>query len=135
MFRIRKSKTFEMAHVLGSSYSKECQQVHGHSYTMEIIIEAKELNKDGMVIDFKRLREILMPIVDCFDHKLVMYGTQENLGSLTTWLTFNPTAENMTAWIWNKINGQIKSEVPTATRLVVRLHETATGWAEYDEEL
>lgn len=135
MFRIRKLKTFEMAHVLGSSYCEECQRVHGHSFTMEIIIEAKELNKDGMVMDFKRLGEILMPIIDCLDHKLVMYGTQENFGQTTTWLPFNATAENMSAWIWKRISGQIQSEIPSATRLTVRLHETATGWAEYDEEL
>ena len=59
MYKIRKLFKFEMAHVLTTAYTKECCNLHGHSYRMEVFITSGALNEDGMVIDFKKLKELL----------------------------------------------------------------------------
>ena len=86
---------FETAHVLTDSYSQECQQVHGHSYRAEVTFEG-DVGKDGMIIDFKKIKEILQPIVEKYDHKMF---TEENFGC-------NPTAENMASDIFRMARSQ-----------------------------
>ena len=102
MYTIRKLFKFETAHVLNTSYSKECQCLHGHSYKLEIIISTQELNKDGMVLDFKKLKEIInSKIINEFDHAFIMSRNQENNSAIKlvtnglVLVDYNPTAENM----------------------------------------
>jgi len=105
---------FEMAHQLGSCYSSECLQIHGHSYKLEVSF-AGPLNKDGMVMDFKELKEIVQPIVDRLDHNFL---TTENYGC-------NPTAENMARNIFNEIRE--KCTLITC----IRLWETDTCFVDF----
>jgi 6-pyruvoyltetrahydropterin/6-carboxytetrahydropterin synthase len=103
---------FEMAHQLTDSYSKECQEIHGHGYTAEITFEGPVDPVTGMVMDFKQLKEIVQPIIDSFDHK---FFTKESYG-------MNPTAENMANDIFWKIREK------TLLIRQVRLWETDTGY-------
>ncbi len=138
MYTIRKQFEFEMAHILDSSVSKECQRVHGHSYILEVILSSKLLNKDGMVIDFKALGNIVkMNILGDVDHALVLnskgpWATEfGHLSDSVKWVKYNPTAENMAKNFSDILVGPIIKRVPTMVQLTIRLHETRTGWAEY----
>ncbi len=134
MFTIRKTFKWEGAHRLESSYSKECQQIHGHSYKTEVIITASELNDDGMVIDFKKLKEIVGPIIDSWDHKNIIKDRCQAIDGIV-FVNFNPTAENMSKYIWDEIESLIKKEIPSALWLIVRIHETDTGYAQFEGDL
>lgn len=130
MHKIRKSFKFEMAHVLSNSYSKECRKIHGHSYKMEVIISCLSLNKDGMVIDFKRLKEIVVDtIISKMDHAFVAEKGRTSIPHVA--VPYNPTAENMVIDFFHRLRTPIKKEIPSFYRLTVRLHETETGYAEY----
>lgn len=141
MYTIRKKISFEMAHVLDDSYSNECKCLHGHSYKMEVFITSDILNKDGMVIDFKKLKEILHEkIIQIFDHSFVMnkYGKNPSAFKVIVkglvFVNYNPTAENMCKDFYERIYNEIRKEVPAFLSLKVRLHETDTGYAEYSGE-
>ena len=121
MYTVRKSFTFEAAHRLVKSYSKECQQVHGHSYTVEVFVTSRILNSDGMVIDFKLLGEVVEPLIARWDHECLIAGKN---------ITFNPTAENMALYLWRCIR-KAKCIDLDSMSIKVRVHETATGWAEH----
>jgi 6-pyruvoyltetrahydropterin/6-carboxytetrahydropterin synthase len=132
MYIIRKVLKFEAAHVLDSSYSKCCQQIHGHSYLVELYFQAKKLNKDGMVIDFGLVKEVAGELIERFDHAIIVSGlycdkfTDPTSPSSKVRIVFyNPTAENMARDFYNKI----KRKIPKLFK--VRVHETTTGWAEY----
>jgi len=148
MYTIRKKFKFEMAHMLGDSYSQECQNIHGHSYVLEVKVISSNLNKDGMVIDFKRLKEIVMPVVDLFDHALVLpeplphlvanpIAHQKMIDAICAnrgricLVEYNPTAELMVKDIHSKILPDIDGEVRSLVSLEVKLHETDTGYASY----
>lgn len=146
MYTIRKKFRFEMAHVLSSSYSEECQKVHGHSYILEIIIQSMSLNKDGMVIDFKLLKEVIQErIIGTFDHNFIIQKPKVSIPrECLTVLPFlknivlvdyNPTAENMVKDIYNRLYSGLSHIIPSFRGLRVRLHETSTGWAEYGLEV
>jgi len=146
MYKIRKLFKFEAAHRLAASYSQACQKFHGHSYKLEVILRSNELNQDGMVVDFGKIKDLLGNDLEKFDHKLVVSendaDTEEisnfevvcsNLGIVV--VPFNPTAENMAKYfydiVWKKIyeNEDLRGIEVEA----VRIHETDTGYAEYTE--
>jgi len=110
---VTKIFSFAMAHQLDSCYTEICKNIHGHGYRLEVTFEG-DLNKDGMVMDFKRMKEIVQPIVDEFDHSFI---TIDSFG-------MNPTAENMAKHFFNRIREQILSIKK------VRLWETDTCYAE-----
>lgn len=85
------SKRMEIAgaHRLNLSYESKCQNLHGHNWVITLYCAAKELNKDGMVCDFKHIKE---KIHGRLDH-----------GNLNEILDFNPTAENIAKWCTQQI--------------------------------
>lgn len=132
MFQIRKKFRFEAAHVLESSYSKKCGNLHGHSIVVEVFCQSGELNEDGMVVDFGKLKEIIKPLLDQIDHSIILDSTSDYCDKVhptSTFLVhFNPTAENLAKLIYQYTKDRILSVSK------VRVHETETGFAEYWEE-
>lgn len=56
----------EIAHRLQTAYTSRCKHLHGHRYEVEITVSSKtgQLNGDGMVVDFKKLKEIVKKVLD-----------------------------------------------------------------------
>ena len=88
MYVLKLKHHFDAAHRLILDYDSPCQNDHGHRWEIEIEISARELNTNGMIVDFKYLKEI----VNELDHK--------NLNEI---LPFNPTAENISHYLRTKI--------------------------------
>ena len=135
MYRLRKKFTFESAHILDTSYSKDCQNVHGHSYILEVFLSTKQLSLDGMVCDFKTLKEIVQEhVLQFYDHAFIFSSKAMPMNVLpiqglkTLMVTKNPTAENMAQDIYERL---VDCFEPGVKLEKIRLHETATGWAEY----
>ncbi len=75
--RVTKEFSFEMAHVL-LNYDGPCRNVHGHSYRLFVTLSGIPLDdqenpKNGMVLDFKDLKNIIRKeIINVFDHSVVV---------------------------------------------------------------
>jgi len=72
-------------HQLSLPYESKCSRLHGHNWTITVFLASREVNAEGMVIDFKRVKE---KVHDYLDH-----------GNFNDLLPFNPTAENIAAWV------------------------------------
>lgn len=93
------TKRFEIAacHRLKLSYESRCSRLHGHNWVITVYCRARELNANGMVVDFSHIKG---KIHDYLDH-----------GNLNELLPFNPTAENIAAWVVRQIPECYKCKV------------------------
>lgn len=140
---ISKSFTFDMAHAL-YAYDGLCKNIHGHTYHLTVSLEGIPLQqtshaKDGMVMDFKLLKQIIQKeILDLFDHALVLNGLAQEHVQLKEkiqtqfekiiFLECQPTAENLLIHFKNKILPYFNE----TTKLVyMKLMETPTSWVEW----
>lgn len=140
MYKVRKLFKFEAAHVLESSYSLDCQNIHGHSYEVEVILKSKKLNKDGMVCDFGELKDIISSIFMGFDHSVIVPESLSELIVNTAFVKhaiivkYNPTAENMAKHFYDLIKDEMLVYGFEDVKIhKVIVHETKTGWASYQE--
>lgn len=97
MYYIKKRLEIAACHRLELSYESKCANLHGHNWIIVVYCKAKELNADGMVVDFKHIKN---QISDYLDH-----------GNLNELLPFNPTAENMAKWIVDNVPNCYKADV------------------------
>ena len=116
---IYKEFAFDSAHFLPNvPEGHKCKEIHGHTYHLRIYVTGKPDQHLGWIIDFKELKDLVMPLVDEVDHKLM-----NNIAGLE-----NPTAENITTWFWNRL----KPILPALCR--IELKETPTTGVIYSGE-
>jgi 6-pyruvoyltetrahydropterin/6-carboxytetrahydropterin synthase len=89
MYYVSKRMEIAGAHNLKLSYESKCSNLHGHNWIVIVYCKSDELNEDGMVIDFKHIKNM---VSDKLDHQY-----------LNDVVDFNPTAENMAKWICDEI--------------------------------
>ena len=142
MIRITKEFKFEMAHAL-HGYDGLCKNIHGHSYKLWVTVKGEVRNenghvKDGMVIDFAELKEIVKPeIIDKYDHSLVLNANSPHASidlsafEKVFYLPYQPTSENLVMDFALKIKSKLPHDVEL-TKVV--LSETASSFAEWNLE-
>jgi len=112
MYRIRKEFHFSASHCLeGLAEDHPCSSMHGHNYVVTVELSSPTVDRVGMVTDYRALEDIKRYIDEKMDHK-----------HLNRELTFNPTAENMARFIFEKftdmypqLNAVEISETPKTT--------------------
>jgi len=77
---------FSAAHNL-REYKGECEQLHGHNWNVDLVIAGDELNREGMLIDFKAVKQILGEVTGRFDHRY--------LNDVPPFDLLNPSCENL----------------------------------------
>lgn len=97
MYTVVKRMEVSAAHSLRLSYRSKCENLHGHNWIVTVWCRARELNEDGMVVDFSHIKQTVM---DSLDHK--------NLNEV---IPCNPTAENIARWVCDRIPSCFKVEV------------------------
>ncbi len=97
------------AHAL-PNYDGPCNRLHGHSWKIQVTIDKPVNPKTGMVIDFS----IIKKIINKLDHQCLNDFIK------------NPTAENITTYLIEKITEEIK----IYKSLTVRVYETEKNYAE-----
>ena len=140
---IRKLFKFEGAHIVRNCTSQRCREnIHGHSYIVEVFITSNKLDRGYMVMDFVLL-DIVREVIDSFDHTYALWNREEEelksfvfkYNRRVAEIPVSPSAEGY-ALLFLYLIDQVISTMEFhngegAVRLhSVRVHETATGYAE-----
>jgi 6-pyruvoyltetrahydropterin/6-carboxytetrahydropterin synthase len=95
---------------------------HGHNYVVEVAIEGEPDPVTGMILDLKRLRDILEDkVLIVYDHRLLNREVQP-------FDKVVPTVENIAIDIWNRVAPCISGR---ARLYSVKVHETSELSVEY----
>ncbi|MHB8109908.1 MAG: 6-carboxytetrahydropterin synthase QueD [Syntrophorhabdaceae bacterium] len=70
MFTLSVKDSFAAAHRL-IGYKGKCEELHGHNFTVEVLISGEELGDDGMLMDFHVIKVYLQEILETLDHKYI----------------------------------------------------------------
>ena len=113
MYYIQKRIEIAFAHHLTLTYPSKCTRLHGHNAIITIYCRSRQLDENGMVVDFSLIKE---RVEKAFDHQY-----------LNELVPFNPTAENMAHHICTLI--------PHCYKVVFQESEGNIAIYELDEEL
>jgi len=122
MFQLVIKSNFAAAHQL-KHYEGKCENLHGHNFIIQLMVESEELNHIGMAIDFKILKTILHEILEDLDH--------HHLDEHPAFKLQNPSSENIAHYIFSKAKDQINTaEIKVGW---VRVWESEDAYAQFSE--
>ncbi|WP_329431198.1 6-carboxytetrahydropterin synthase (plasmid) [Streptosporangium sp. NBC_01495] len=124
--RIGKKYTFDAAHRLSSDPADpfalqaghKCTRLHGHTYTVEVVLEASLLTGAGFVTEFGALAPFGTYIKEELDHRF-----------LNEVLEVAPTSELLALHLAQWFQAQVQPHIP-GQLVAMRVSETSTTWAE-----
>jgi len=138
-YSIEKRFKFECSHRLSHlDYDSPCKNLHGHSYKVFVKIESTELDKNGMVIDFTKLKPFQKFLDDYYDHatiihkddnKLIEFVYNNNQKHLIYY--YPTTAENMAQVLCEEIKNMVHETIKSITSITIKLYETEFNCASY----
>ena len=114
---------FAAAHFL-RNYDGKCARLHGHNWKLEVEVTAHALNDVGMGIDFQDIKHETKAILEGLDHY--------NLNDMPPFDIINPTAENISAFLYRELSQRINDERVKVSAIV--LWETERACVRYSED-
>ncbi|MBB5193054.1 6-pyruvoyltetrahydropterin/6-carboxytetrahydropterin synthase [Silvimonas terrae] len=141
---IRKLFKFESAHIVRNCSSDRCRRsIHGHSYKVEVLLEAHALDNGQMVYDFGLMKGTIKDVIDAFDHAICFWDKDDpeyirlSQEFSARWISVpvSPSAEQFARVFFVVIDAILKNTVMKNGENDVRLHsviahETETGYAQ-----
>jgi 6-pyruvoyltetrahydropterin/6-carboxytetrahydropterin synthase len=125
MFEVTVEDSFAAGHYL-RNYRGKCEKPHGHNYKVRVTLAGQELDKAGLLLDFKELREVMKPVIDRLDHQMI--------NDLEPFTELNPSAENLAKYFYNETTRRLHSSTDGRVWVkTVTVFETDTTTATYSE--
>jgi 6-pyruvoyltetrahydropterin/6-carboxytetrahydropterin synthase len=141
---IRKLFKFENAHIVRNCSTMRCSEnIHGHSYKVEVLLESNYLDHGQMVYDFGLMKRSIKELIEAFDHSITLWS-KDNPSYIRDmkkhslrWveLPVSPSAEQFSRVIY-----LIVEQILSCTEMVndernivlhsIIIHETETGYAQ-----
>jgi len=141
---IRKLFKFENAHIVRDCSTIRCSEnIHGHSYKVEVLLESNYLDNGQMVYDFGLTKLYIKELIDSFDHAITLWSgdNKEYIEDMkkhsSRWieLPVSPSAEQFSRVIFLLVErvlactGMVNGERDVKLHSII-VHETQTGYAQ-----
>lgn len=96
---------------------------HGHNYTVDVTVEGEPDPVTGMVLDLKKLKEVVTrEVVEPYDHRFLNY-------EVPPFDRVVPTPENIAIDIWKRLEPRLSNN---GARLhAIRVYETSDLYVDY----
>lgn len=141
---IRKLYKFENAHIVRGCSTRRCSHsIHGHSYKVELILQAYALDQGQMVYDFGLLKRGVRDLIDAFDHAVAIWNDDDPayvaacqiFSERWIMLPVSPSAEQFSRLLFCLVDrllsqtDMVNGEAEVVLHSVI-VHETETGYAQ-----
>lgn len=141
---IRKLFKFENAHIVRGCSTQKCSQnIHGHSYKIEVLLESNYLDNGQMVYDFGLMKRTIKEMIESFDHAITLWENddKEYIEDMKKhsrrWIVLpvSPSAEQFSRVIFLiverilRCTGMVNGEREVTLQSII-VHETETGYAQ-----
>jgi 6-pyruvoyltetrahydropterin/6-carboxytetrahydropterin synthase len=135
---------FENAHIVRDCSTRRCSEnIHGHSYKIEVLLKSNYLDHGQMVYDFGLTKLYIKELIDSFDHAITLWSgdDSEYIASMkrfsNRWieLPVSPSAEQFSRVIYLMVERVLEcTRMQNGERDVklhsIIVHETETGYAQ-----
>ncbi len=111
MYTVSIKRTFSAAHSL-RHYMGKCEALHGHNWRVKVAVQAEELDKLGMVMDFKVLKKYTDELLEKYDHAF--------LNDIEPFDKINPSSENLAKVIFEELNRKVSGNGVKLAKVSVR---------------
>ena len=98
MYELKTITQFGAAHQL-RNYHGQCEHLHGHNWKIEVFVKGENLDDNGLLVDFKIIKDKTKEIIKRLDHKF--------LNDLECFSEINPSSENIAKYIFNEISKDV----------------------------
>ena len=141
---IRKLFKFENAHIVRNCSTVRCREnIHGHSYRVEVLLESNYLDHGQMVYDFGLMKRSIKELIESFDHSITLWSEDKTSylddmkkhSSRWVELPVSPSAEQFSRVIYLMVERilacteMVNNERDITLHSIV-VHETDTGYAQ-----
>jgi len=100
MFEIFVKTHFSAGHHL-RDYPGNCEKPHGHNWQVQVNVRTTELDKLGMGIDFRTVKNALKNVLETLDHR--------DLNEHPAFKKINPSSENIAAYIFASLKDDLSA--------------------------
>jgi len=94
MFEVSVEQTFASAHAL-RNYKGKCENVHGHNWKVQVVLEGEKLDGTGLLVDFIDVKNLMAQVIEKLDH--------QHLNEIPPFDEINPSAENIAEYFYRRM--------------------------------
>jgi 6-pyruvoyltetrahydropterin/6-carboxytetrahydropterin synthase len=123
MYELMIETSFAAAHQL-RGYKGKCENLHGHTWRVQVYVTAKELNELDIAIDFNDLKRITNEVILPLDHTCI--------NNIFPFTEKNPSSENIARWIFDSLKKKLAEY--NVNLSAVTVWESDNASATYSEE-
>ena len=116
MYQVMIEERFSAAHQLRDKDGKP-ESLHGHNWKVRAEVVGKTVDETGLVLDFRKLKEVLQSILVPFEHAY--------LNEVEPFNEQNPSSENIARWIYDRLAETLPNRLARVARVVVWESEDA----------
>ena len=121
MYELTVRGKFSAAHAL-REYAGDCARMHGHNWSIEIVVRAETLAPDGLAVDFRDLKSALDETLSQLDHRYI--------NEVPPFDKINPSSEHIAKWLFERMSAKLDALGVRLAR--VRVGENDTCSVSYD---
>lgn len=126
-YELNKDMHFAAAHRVPHPGAGVCQDLHGHTYFVNITVVGDDLDEMGFLINFKALKDL---VHKRFDHKILnkdeSFTDSEDESSI-----YFPTTEIVAQTIWEIVEAHLATQPNRPRCAQVFVRETPTSYVVY----
>ncbi|MGA7874121.1 MAG: 6-carboxytetrahydropterin synthase QueD [Desulfoferrobacter sp.] len=101
LYEVKIVSDFAAAHNL-RNFRGKCENLHGHNWTIEVVLRGRQLNESGILLDFAELKQATRELLAELDHNY--------LNDLPFFKEHNPSSENIARFLFERLSDKLNSD-------------------------